>query len=67
VSVDEDELDPIVDGKLDLGALRVDFLALGLDPYPRKPGVEFVEPASEAGTDRDSPFASLARLKNPRR
>ena len=36
---DEDEPDPIIDGKIDLGALAAEFFALGLDPYPRKPGV----------------------------
>ena len=38
---DEDEPDPIIDGKIDLGALAAEFFALGLDPYPRKPGVTF--------------------------
>ncbi len=41
----EDEPDPIVDGKIDLGALAAEFFALGLDPYPRKPGVAFEPPA----------------------
>ncbi len=56
----EDPSDTIVDGVVDLGALAAEFLALGLDPYPRKPGVEFAEPAS---SDTDSPFAALAGLK----
>ncbi len=34
---DEDEPDPVIDGKIDLGALTAEFFALGLDPYPRKP------------------------------
>ena len=42
---DEDRPDPVVDGKIDLGAVAAEFFALGLDPYPRKPGVEFVAPA----------------------
>ena len=33
--------DEIVNGKIDLGAVAAEFLALGLDPYPRKPGVDF--------------------------
>jgi hypothetical protein len=55
---DEDEPDPIIEGKIDLGALAAEFVALGLDPYPRKPGVEFVPPAELA--PRPSPFAALA-------
>jgi uncharacterized metal-binding protein YceD (DUF177 family) len=53
--------DEIVNGQIDLGALTAEFLALGLDPYPRKPGVDFSyrDPADE----KDSPFAALNRLK----
>jgi uncharacterized metal-binding protein YceD (DUF177 family) len=53
--------DPIVDGEIDLGAVLVETLAIGLDPYPRKPGVEFVPPEAD---DADmSPFAALKALK----
>jgi Large ribosomal RNA subunit accumulation protein YceD len=55
---DEDEPDPIIEGKIDVGALAAEFVALGLDPYPRKPGVEFAPPAELA--PRPSPFAALA-------
>jgi uncharacterized metal-binding protein YceD (DUF177 family) len=55
---DEDDPDPMVDGKIDLGALTAEFFALGLDPYPRKPGAEFVAPVAQAPPD--SPFTALA-------
>lgn len=54
---DEDEPDPIIDGKIDLGALVAEFFALGLDPYPRKPDVSFESPQSQE--DAASPFAAL--------
>lgn len=54
-----DPPDEIVDGKIDLGALTAEFLALGLDPYPKKPGVEF-EPIVDS--DAQSPFAKLKGL-----
>jgi hypothetical protein len=58
-SVDEeDEPDPVVDGKIDLGALAAEFFALGLDPYPRKPGARFEEDAKSESAD--SPFSALA-------
>ncbi len=60
----EDPPDPIVDGKIDLGALAAEFFALGLDPYPRKPGVAFDPPEPRGG--RDSPFAALAEPKKKR-
>ena len=59
---EEDPPDPIVDGKVDLGALAAEFLALALDPYPRKPGAEFAAPEV---AEPDSPFAELARLAKP--
>jgi uncharacterized metal-binding protein YceD (DUF177 family) len=52
--------DEIVDGRVDLGSLAAEFLALGLDPHPRKPGVSFEDAPEPAG---ESPFAALARLK----
>lgn len=55
--------DPLVAGTIDLGALAVEHLALGVDPYPRKPGVVFEAPA-DAG--EGSPFAALSRLKDKR-
>ncbi len=53
--------DPIVDGQIDLGVLAAEFLALGLDPYPRKPAVDFIAPP-EAGSAGDSPFTVLGQL-----
>jgi hypothetical protein len=44
---EEDEPDPIVDGRIDLGALAAEFMILGLDPYPRKPEVDFSPPPAE--------------------
>ncbi len=58
---EEDPPEAIVDGTIDLGAITVEFLALALDPYPRKPGAEF-DPGL-AGTPDESPFAVLAKLK----
>jgi len=57
---DEDEPDPIIDGKIDLGALTAEFFALGLDPYPRKPGAILDEERTNS-EPTDSPFAALAQ------
>lgn len=54
----EDPPDPIVDGRIDLGALAAEFMVLGLDPYPRKPGADFAPPAAE-GEGASGPFAGL--------
>lgn len=58
---DQEPPEPLLDGKLDLGAIAVEFLLLGIDPYPRKPGAEF-EPV-KAGDGKAKPFAALEALK----
>jgi hypothetical protein len=64
----EDPPDPIIGGRIDVGALIVEFLALGLDPYPRKPGVEFEDAPTAPGDQiEESPFAKLAALKDKQR
>ena len=56
--------DPIINGWIDLGGIAAEFLVLGLDPYPRKPGVEYAVETGTAGDLGDvSPFAALAKLK----
>jgi Large ribosomal RNA subunit accumulation protein YceD len=58
---EEEPPEPLIDGKVDLGALATEFLLLGIDPYPRKPGAEFAPPKVEHGGEH--PFAALATLK----
>jgi uncharacterized metal-binding protein YceD (DUF177 family) len=53
--------EPLLDGIVDLGAIATEFLILGLDPYPRKDGVEFPKP--ELTDDATHPFAALEALK----
>lgn len=51
---------------IDLGTAIADTLALGLDPYPRSAGADAA--LKEAGVlteEQTSPFAALAKLKNP--
>ena len=54
--------EPIVDGMLDLGGITQEFLALAVDPYPRKPDVNF-EPIVPEDPE-PSPFAALAKLRS---
>jgi hypothetical protein len=60
----EDETEPLVNGMIDLGALATEFLILGIDPYPRKPGTVFELPRK--GGDMGHPFAALAALTKRR-
>jgi uncharacterized metal-binding protein YceD (DUF177 family) len=58
---DEDPPDPLFGGKLDLGAIATEFLLLGIDPYPRKPGAEFAPVKADDASAK--PFAALEALK----
>ena len=41
----DDPPEVLHDGAVDLGAVATEFLLLGIDPYPRKPGAVFDAPA----------------------
>ncbi|WP_269513479.1 YceD family protein [Brevundimonas subvibrioides] len=62
VSLDDDAPDVIEDERIDLGQYAVEQFALALDPFPRKPGAEFVQPEEPAEI---SPFAVLKAFKLP--
>lgn len=70
IEIDPEGIDPpdeFTGGLIDIGAIALEHFALGIDPYPRKPGVRF-DAAAGAGepTERDveaSPFGILNRLK----
>ena len=61
VDADDELSEPLVDGKVDVGAIATEFLFLGIDPYPRKAGAEFAPPKADNGEAR--PFAGLEALK----
>ena len=58
----EDPPEPLADGMLDLGEIATEFLIMGIDPYPKKPGATFEPP--QASDNEAHPFAALAALKN---
>jgi uncharacterized protein DUF177 involved in 23S rRNA accumulation len=61
----EDAPEPLVDGRVDLGAVAIEFLLLGLDPYPRKSDVTFAAPP--VGETSSGPFSALSGLKAGRK
>lgn len=52
----------LVAGVADIGAVLIEFLLLGIDPYPKKPGAVFAPPSEN--DDEAGPFAALGRLKH---
>jgi uncharacterized metal-binding protein YceD (DUF177 family) len=61
--IDADSSDRYHNGRIDLGAIVAEHLALGLDPYPRAPGVAFAGHIEDDSTKDPSPFAALAELR----
>jgi hypothetical protein len=59
-----DAPEPLIGGTIDLGSLTTEFLILGIDPYPRKPGAMFEPPTT--GESVSGPFGALAALKKAR-
>jgi uncharacterized metal-binding protein YceD (DUF177 family) len=59
-----DAPDVLENDSVDVAGYVVEHLALEIDPFPRKPGATFdyAQPEEEA-----SPFAALAKLKDPKR
>ena len=63
ISPDEnDEVEEIENLHFDLAVPLLEEFLLALDPYPRRPGVEF-DPGDEAKARPESPFAALKSLK----
>lgn len=66
----EPDVEPLADGRLEVGRVAFELLASALDPYPRKPGADLaqVAPPSVLGGDESAaapnPFAVLAKLKD---
>lgn len=58
-----EDADPIENGKIDIGEVVVETLALELDPYPRRAGEIFNLSESADDQQRPNPFDLLKQLK----
>jgi len=61
VEAAEEAPEPLLGDSVDLGAIAIEFLILGIDLYPRKPGAIFQAPPVEDAAEH--PFAALAALR----
>ncbi|SCA55131.1 conserved hypothetical protein [Candidatus Terasakiella magnetica] len=64
-----DELDPIIDGVIDLADALAEELGLEIDPYPRADGIAYTEigvgpEITEEEIKSNNPFSVLAEIKN---
>ena len=62
-TVEVDGPDLFHNGRIDLGIIVREHLALALDPYPRAPGVDFPGHVEDDPAADPSPFAVLEALK----
>jgi uncharacterized metal-binding protein YceD (DUF177 family) len=66
---DDEEVEPVVGGVIDLGEAFAEELGLALDPYPRAPGValdaDALTPHVNLGSEHgaSTPFAALPQLR----
>lgn len=63
----EDPPEPMPNGVIDVGEVAAEHLALGLDPFPRRPGAElpaeYAPQPEDEPAEKPNPFAVLASLK----
>lgn len=66
INMDSEQLEPMGDGKVDIGELVLENLALAINPYPRKQGLTddffYKDDDFDEGMP-ENPFAKLAELK----
>lgn len=65
---EQEDPEPIIDGKIDLGEFTTQYLSLALNPYPRAEGAEHVNKyvknkGAEDEDIYDNPFAALKEWK----
>jgi hypothetical protein len=61
--LDAPDLEPIIDGAVDLGELCTQYFALGIDANPRHPQLDRVEYREDSLPVGKNPFSALAELK----
>ena len=61
----EPEIEPLRDGRIEVGRVVFETLAAALDPYPRRADAafEWTDPRDAGGAEKASPFAVLRSLK----
>lgn len=61
--IKDDVPDIVLDGKIDLGDIAIEQIALIMEDHPRKEGEAFEAVIEDVGPVKNNPFAALAKLK----
>jgi hypothetical protein len=65
MTADDENIEPIRGGVVDLGEIVAQHLGTSLDPYPRKPGLDYIDIEFGKSDPAPSPLAKLADFKKP--
>lgn len=61
--IEDDIPDIVYDGKIDLGDIAIEQIALVMEDHPRKAGEEFSSIIEDCEPVKNNPFAALVKLK----
>ncbi len=61
--IEDDIPDIVIDGKIDLGDIAIEQLALVMEDHPRMDGEEFTSFIEDDSPIKENPFAVLSKLK----
>ena len=61
LDMDAQDVEVVENGRIDVGELVVEYLILGLDPFPRKEGIPLVQAGDTE--EKENPFAVLKNWK----
>ena len=61
IDMETPDVEVVEDGRIDVGELVVEYLILGLDPFPRKEGIPLVKAGDLE--EKENPFAILKNWK----
>ena len=64
IDMDADEVEPLQDGKIDVGELLIEYFSLAVPPYVEKEGALHEFPFDDEEKSGQKPFAVLEKLKS---
>ena len=63
IDVSADEVEPLQDGKIDVGELLIEYFSLAVPAYAEKAGAKHDFPFDDEVNEKQTPFAVLEKIK----
>ena len=64
IDMDADEIEPLENGRIDVGELLIEYFSLAVPPYAEKEGATHFFPFDDEPEEKEKPFAVLEKLKH---